>query len=43
MKLVYRGVSYETKLPRTTTKGKAIGKYRGASLYERIWQHNSAS
>jgi hypothetical protein len=38
MKLLYRGVSYETKLPQETTKGKAIGKYRGATLYERFFQ-----
>ncbi len=36
MKLLYRGVSYETKSPQVTTKGKVIGKYRGAYLYEQV-------
>lgn len=37
MKLAYRGVNYEVKLPTIATKeGKIIGKYRGADLHERV-------
>lgn len=37
MKLFYRGTTYEIKLPTIATQeGKVIGKYRGATLHERV-------
>ncbi|MGG6298260.1 DUF4278 domain-containing protein [Leptolyngbya sp. AN02str] len=34
MKLSYRGVKHETRVPSiATTEGKVIGKYRGVELH----------
>ncbi len=37
MKLTYRGVKFEAKIPAiATTQGAEIGKYRGITLYSQI-------